>query len=65
MRTANNRYNDPPVAALAREMTDAVVTAASSGNNTVIAAPGAGARLAIAYLKVQRTAANVARRRCC
>ena len=55
MKTTNVRSNDTVLMALAREMTDATVTAASSGNNTVIAAPGANKRLAIAYCKVQRT----------
>jgi hypothetical protein len=55
MKTTNVRSNDTVLMALAREMTDATVTAASSGNNTIVAAPGAGKRLAFAYVKVQRT----------
>ena len=37
--------------ALAVAMTQATVAAASSGNNTLVAAPGEGYQLAVAYLK--------------
>ena len=47
-------------AALAGAMTRAVVVAAASGNNTLIAAPAAGLRLAVAFLKGQRTSGSTA-----
>ena len=45
---------------MARLMTAAVVVVAASGDNTLIAAPGTGKRLSVAYLKAQRTVGNTA-----
>ena len=47
-------------AALAGAMTRAVVVAAASGDNTLIAAPAAGLRLAVAFVKGQRTSGSTA-----
>lgn len=47
-------------AAVAAALTRAVVVAAASGANTLIAAPAAGQRLAVAFLKGQRTSGSAA-----
>lgn len=47
-------------AAVATALTRAVVVAANINDNTLIAAPAAGLRLAVAFLKGQRTSGDVA-----
>lgn len=46
--------------ALAKALTQAIVVAASSGDNALVAAPGAGKQLVVAYLKGQRTSDSTA-----
>lgn len=46
--------------ALTKALTQAIVVAASSGDNALVAAPGAGKQLVVAYLKGQRTSGSTA-----
>lgn len=46
--------------ALSAALTSAVVVAAASGSNPLVAAPGAGKRLVVAFLKGQRTSGSTA-----
>jgi hypothetical protein len=59
MRTSGGlRYNDSLLLSMARELTKVSAARAASGDNTLVAAPGVGKRLAVQYLKGQRTSGN-------
>ena len=64
MKKSNFEYDGGYLLDLAAEMLVVSAAKASSGAQEVIAAPAAGVRLALAYCKLQRTAATTAETVC-